>query len=331
MVFSGVSKSVCGMEWLLEYLKRLTSDEKLNVKHELGNCSYQFSHTGILIPSIQQVTLPQIMINNKNYCLEIGVVAESIPLLLAESEVLKHQEINKKSVHDIDKNINHTTAGFSAQKEIDLLENKEKWDYQNMREQSAKTEKESILKGKHSMKMSILKMIQHLNKINCKYKERLTTINVKTLVIKKCKSHLKIELKRKRQWKKRKKIKTSKVKFIRKKKKCLLKMINKKETSHIIKINKQKFKKANESYKKKVISKSKMNHRNFTGKRSRWKRRKFQEYPCSISCSKERRNKINRSNKMKLRKINGQKSAENRTRWKNQKEIYVNQKFLVTL
>ena len=45
MVFSGVSKSVCGMEWLLEYLKRLTSDEKLNVKHELDNidCWHQRS------------------------------------------------------------------------------------------------------------------------------------------------------------------------------------------------------------------------------------------------------------------------------------------------
>ena len=90
-VFSGVSKSVCGMNWLLEYLETLTYKEKLLVKHKEGNCSFQFSHTGLLIPSVQQVSLSHIMINN-DYSFEIEVVTENIPLLLAESEVKKVQK-----------------------------------------------------------------------------------------------------------------------------------------------------------------------------------------------------------------------------------------------
>ena len=283
MVFSEISKSVCGMEWFLEYLETLTSDEKLLVKHEEGNCSFQFSHTELLIPSVQQVMLPQIRIGNKNYnSLEVAVVMENIPLLLAESEVKSLQEINKIFGHDrTSSEKNHTSCLFSnlnAQTGIALTQRKNKLNFQYKTKPSSKKETESKLKVQHAAKVNIPHMkIQKQGKeikIQC-IKRARTMINPSFRKKNKSSNGVKPKvlislLRKEKQWKKgRMKIKKS-IKFIcRRKKKSWSKVMSIKEPINV-KIYKT-LSKANKKCKIRIRFKRKENGRIFSGKRSRWK------------------------------------------------------------
>ena len=125
-VFPGVSKSVCGMEWLLLYLERLTPTQKCNTVHIPGNCSFKFSNICGLIPSVQQVTLPEIKVDNFNYSveLEVEVVMENIPLLVAETDILKIQKdhVNQPSKHTPIE-LTHTQSVASDNVCVDFTQN----------------------------------------------------------------------------------------------------------------------------------------------------------------------------------------------------------------
>ena len=107
-MFPGVSKSVCGMEWLLQYLETLTPSEKCSVVHKPGNCSFKFSHMCGLVSSVQQVRLSGITVNNYDYSVEVEVVLENIPLLLAETDILKSQESRNTDIYTDHPNITYS-------------------------------------------------------------------------------------------------------------------------------------------------------------------------------------------------------------------------------
>ena len=91
-VFSSVSKSVCGMDWLLKHIETLTPDQKSNVVHAPGNCLFNFLHSSTIISAVQQVTIPGIIIDNHSYSVQLEVVSENIPLLLANTDIIKLQD-----------------------------------------------------------------------------------------------------------------------------------------------------------------------------------------------------------------------------------------------
>ena len=112
MVFPSVSKSVCGMEWLLQYLETLTPNQKSNVVHTPGNCLFKFSHLCGLSSSVQQVILPEIMIDSFSYSVQVEVVTENIPLLLAEADVFKLKE-SRKTPCNVNTSIDHNLHNYS--------------------------------------------------------------------------------------------------------------------------------------------------------------------------------------------------------------------------
>ena len=83
------------MNWLLNHLETLTPDQKSNVVHTPGNCVFYFAHINLLVSSVQQVLIPGIIIDHASYSVQVEVMSENIPLLLAETDIMTLTDMSK--------------------------------------------------------------------------------------------------------------------------------------------------------------------------------------------------------------------------------------------
>ena len=89
VVTSEVSKSVCGLTWLLSYLKTLTPHEKSKVVVD-STTSKIFSIMGSgRVSSLHTVTIPFLRDGKKQISIEVEVVDRDIPLLVSRSALSK--------------------------------------------------------------------------------------------------------------------------------------------------------------------------------------------------------------------------------------------------
>lgn len=92
MVIPGLSRSVCGMNWLLEYIETMPPALKSTVVHTPSNGLFKLSHVCGIVYSVLQVTLPEVVIDNITCKVQVEVVNHNIPLLLARADLIELQE-----------------------------------------------------------------------------------------------------------------------------------------------------------------------------------------------------------------------------------------------
>ena len=89
VVVSGdVTKAVCGLPWLLQYLESLSSDERQRVVDSSSSTVFNFLKVG-KVTSLKKLKIPLTRDNNTRVSIEVEVVENDIPLLLSRAVLIK--------------------------------------------------------------------------------------------------------------------------------------------------------------------------------------------------------------------------------------------------
>ena len=83
----GASKTVCGKEWLNQYISNLSTNEQNNVTSTKSNHVYRFGD-GRKVTAIENVTFPA-NIGGENINIQADVLNSDIPLLFSRSSMKK--------------------------------------------------------------------------------------------------------------------------------------------------------------------------------------------------------------------------------------------------
>ena len=245
------------MEWLLSYLETLTPNQKSNVVHTPGNSSFKFSHICRLIPSVQQVILPEILIDNFRHSIQVEVVTENIPLLLAETEVIKHQE-TRKTPYNVNRNYSSTIfMGPDKEEEMDIATTEDQSRYKII---DLKELRCSRKEGERSHSQRKKCKTRKEDKQSCRKQRKKNVIDMKQT-----KHFLDLNQKQVNQlhekWsKKRRYRKLNKLSWRKRRKKRVIHNIRQGQLNTISSVSKTQH--------------MKMKGREFTGNRNRWKRKR---------------------------------------------------------
>ena len=91
VVDTACTKTVCGQQWLNNYIDLLDDDQKLQVKRKPSDHIFRFGD-GQQVQSEQQVTIPAI-IGGTKCTIETDVVESKLPLLLSKNSLKKAQTV----------------------------------------------------------------------------------------------------------------------------------------------------------------------------------------------------------------------------------------------
>ena len=110
VIDTGCTNSVCGINWLSEYMKELTDYEKTLVKEEGSNSSFTFGN-GVSVSSMKKITFP-CCIGDMRATITTDVVDCNLPLLMSRASTNRAKMIINCDTHQVKVN--------GKQKVIDL-------------------------------------------------------------------------------------------------------------------------------------------------------------------------------------------------------------------
>ena len=88
VITADVSKSVCGLPWLLSYLETLSPREKSKIVNTASSTDFNFREVG-RVKSFTKLTIPLLREDKKQISIEVEVVERNIPLLLSRASLTR--------------------------------------------------------------------------------------------------------------------------------------------------------------------------------------------------------------------------------------------------